>query len=86
MLAFSAPGPTAADVAALCAMLRERGVRVTTISPEPGADLPLPSAVPEALQPVVAAVRGQQIALSAALARHLDPDAPSGLTKVTLTR
>lgn len=86
VLAFSAPGPTAADVAALCAMLRERGVRVTTISPEPGADLPLPSAVPEALQPVVAAVRGQQIALSAALARHLDPDAPSGLTKVTLTR
>ena len=86
VLAFSAPGPAAADVAALCAILRDRGVTVTTISPESGADLPLPSAVPEALQPVVAAVRGQQIALSAALARHLDPDAPSGLTKVTLTR
>jgi glucosamine--fructose-6-phosphate aminotransferase (isomerizing) len=59
---------------------------VSTISPEPGSDLPLPGAVPEALQPVVAAVRGQQIALSAALARNLDPDVPLGLTKVTLTR
>jgi glucosamine--fructose-6-phosphate aminotransferase (isomerizing) len=86
VLAFSAPGPAAADVAALCALLRERGVTVSVISPEPGADLALPRAVPEALQPVVAAVRGQQIALSAALARHRDPDAPTGLTKVTLTR
>jgi glutamine---fructose-6-phosphate transaminase (isomerizing) len=86
VLAFSAPGPAATDVAELCSVLRDRGASVSTISPEPGSDLPLPPAVPEALQPVVAAVRGQQIALSAALARHLDPDAPSGLTKVTLTR
>jgi glucosamine--fructose-6-phosphate aminotransferase (isomerizing) len=86
VLAFSAPGPAAADVAALCVLLRERGVTVSVISPERGADLALPPAVPEALQPVVAAVRGQQIALSAALARHRDPDAPAGLTKVTLTR
>jgi glucosamine--fructose-6-phosphate aminotransferase (isomerizing) len=86
VLAFSAPGPAAADVVELCAVLRQRGVTVSTISAEPGSDLPLPRAVPEALQPIVAAVRGQQIALSAALARHLDPDAPIGLTKVTLTR
>jgi glucosamine--fructose-6-phosphate aminotransferase (isomerizing) len=86
VLAFSAPGPAAADVADLCMVLRDRGATVTTISAEPGSDLPLPPAVPEALQPVVASVRGQQIALSAALARHLDPDAPTGLTKVTLTR
>jgi hypothetical protein len=31
-------------------------------------------------------VRGQQVALNAALDRHLDPDTPTGLTKVTLTR
>ena len=85
VLAFSAPGPAAADVFELCAVLRERGVTVSTIGPEPGSDLLLPRAVPEALQPVVAAVRGQQIALSAALARHVDPDAPLGLTKVTFT-
>ena len=85
VLAFSAPGPAAADVFELCEVLRERGVTVSTIGPEPGSDLLLPRAVPEALHPVVAAVRGQQIALSAALARHVDPDAPVGLTKVTFT-
>lgn len=86
VLAFSAPGPAADDVADLSAVLRARGVTVTAIGPQPGADLPLPATLPEALQPVTAAVRGQQIALYAALARRLDPDAPSGLTKVTLTR
>jgi glucosamine--fructose-6-phosphate aminotransferase (isomerizing) len=86
VLAFSAPGPAGSDVADLCAELRARNATVTMISPEPGADLSLPAAVPEALQPVTAAVRGQQIALSAALARDLDPDSPIGLTKVTLTR
>jgi glutamine---fructose-6-phosphate transaminase (isomerizing) len=86
VLAFSAPGPAAADVAELCGELRARGATVTLISPEPGADLPLPSSIPEALQPLCAAVRGQQIALYAALERHVDPDTPIGLTKVTLTR
>jgi glucosamine--fructose-6-phosphate aminotransferase (isomerizing) len=86
VIAFSAPGPAEADVADLCALLRARGATVTTISPQPGSDLLLPADVPEGLQPVVAAVRGQQIALFAALARRLDPDAPAGLTKVTLTR
>jgi glucosamine--fructose-6-phosphate aminotransferase (isomerizing) len=86
VLAFSTAGPAADDVAALCTVLRERGVTVSTIGTEPGADLPLPRGVPEALQPIVAAVRGQQIAMAAALARQRDPDAPAGLTKVTLTR
>jgi glucosamine--fructose-6-phosphate aminotransferase (isomerizing) len=86
VFAFSTAGPAAADVADLCAVLRARGVTVTVISPGSNADLLLPSAIPEALQPVTASVRGQQIALHAALDRHLDPDAPTGLTKVTLTR
>jgi glucosamine--fructose-6-phosphate aminotransferase (isomerizing) len=86
VLAFSAPGPAVPDMVDMCAMLRARGATVSVISPEPGADLALPPALPEALQPVAAAVRGQQIALYAALARQLDPDAPLGLTKVTLTR
>jgi glucosamine--fructose-6-phosphate aminotransferase (isomerizing) len=85
VVAFSAPGPAASDVVALCAELRARGATVTVISPEAGADLSLPAAVPEALQPVTAAVRGQQIARFTALARDLDPDSPSGLRKVTLT-
>jgi glucosamine--fructose-6-phosphate aminotransferase (isomerizing) len=86
VLAFSTAGPAAADVDTLCAVLRERGVTVSTIGSEPGADLSLPRGLPEALQPIVAAVRGQQIAMSAALSRHRDPDEPAGLTKVTLTR
>jgi hypothetical protein len=36
--------------------------------------------------PVLAAVRGQQIAMLMATRRGLDPDCPGGLSKVTLTR
>jgi len=42
--------------------------------------------VPEALAPIAASVRGQQLALELALRRGLDPDAPRGLNKVTETR
>jgi glucosamine--fructose-6-phosphate aminotransferase (isomerizing) len=86
VLAFAAPGPPAGDVDNLVSELRARGVRVSVISPDPGADLSLPATLPETLQPVVAAVRGQQIAMHCARARRLDPDAPHGLSKVTLTR
>jgi len=41
--------------------------------------------VPEALVPILAVVRAQQVASSLARARGLDPDAPSGLSKVTAT-
>jgi glutamine---fructose-6-phosphate transaminase (isomerizing) len=41
--------------------------------------------LPEALQPIAATVFGQQLARAWALARDLDPDAPLGLSKVTLT-
>lgn len=40
----------------------------------------------ETLQPIVATVHGQQVALAWARARGLDPDAPLGLSKVTATR
>ena len=42
--------------------------------------------VPEALAPIAASVRGQQLALELALRKGLDPDAPRGLNKVTITR
>ena len=84
VLAFSAPGPLAADVAALVDTLAPP--RCDGDAGQPGARRrpAAPGAVPEALQPVFGAVRGQQIALVAALARDLDPDAPTGLSKVTL--
>lgn len=85
VLALHAEGPARADVVDLVADLRERGADVIEIADTPGADLPLPPGVPEALAPVVAVVRAQQLALALARRRGLDPDAPAGLTKVTAT-
>jgi glutamine---fructose-6-phosphate transaminase (isomerizing) len=48
--------------------------------------LPLPPGVPEWLTPVVSVVPGQLWAQALAFARGLTPDAPRGLSKVTLTR
>jgi len=84
VVALSAPGPARADVAELVATLRERGARVLEIACDPEAALPLPP-VAEALAPVVAVVRAQQLARELALARGRDPDAPAGLRKVTAT-
>ena len=50
------------------------------------APLPLADGAPEWLAPVTAVALGQLRALALARARGLDPDAPRGLAKVTLTR
>jgi glucosamine--fructose-6-phosphate aminotransferase (isomerizing) len=50
------------------------------------APLPLRGNAPEWLAPVTAVALGQLLALELCLARGLDPDAPRGLRKVTLTR
>jgi glutamine---fructose-6-phosphate transaminase (isomerizing) len=84
VIALSAAGPARDDVAALVATLRERGAQLVTISTDEDADLILPR-VAEALSPVVAVVRAQQLAHELALARGRDPDAPAGLAKVTAT-
>jgi glucosamine--fructose-6-phosphate aminotransferase (isomerizing) len=51
------------------------------------ADFPMPvsAGVPEWLFPLVSIVPGQLLSLGLALARHLDPDHPEGLTKITAT-
>jgi glucosamine--fructose-6-phosphate aminotransferase (isomerizing) len=64
--------------------LRRRGSPVLLAAPGPDADLVLP-ALPGPLLAVAAAVRAQQLALALAECRHLDPDHPPGLTKVTRT-
>lgn len=46
----------------------------------------LPSTLPEALTPVVLAIPGQLLAEAVAIRRGLDPDAPAGLSKITMTR
>ncbi len=85
VLALNAPGPAEADVRALVDELRARGARVVTMSTEAEADVPLPRDLPEALEPIAAVVRGQQLARALALALGYEPDSPEGLSKVTMT-
>jgi glutamine---fructose-6-phosphate transaminase (isomerizing) len=73
------------DEAALAARLTARGVPHMACGSAPGADLPLPAGVSEVTAPILATIRGQQLALAASLLRGLDPDAPAGLSKVTAT-
>jgi glucosamine--fructose-6-phosphate aminotransferase (isomerizing) len=75
----------AADEAALVARLTAEGVPFAVCSSAPSADLPLPAGVSDVTAPILATIRGQQLALAASLLRGLDPDAPVGLSKVTAT-
>jgi glucosamine--fructose-6-phosphate aminotransferase (isomerizing) len=85
VVALSAPGPAAEDVLDLVAELRRRGAKPLLISSDEEADIPLPRGIPETLAPIVAVVRGQQVARALALSLELDPDTPAGLSKVTVT-
>src|SRR4051812_9082269 len=77
VLAMRAEGPAAADVDEAVAALQSRRADVHVLPPVTG--------VPEALAPIAASVRGQQLSLELALRKGLDPDAPRGLNKVTIT-
>jgi glucosamine--fructose-6-phosphate aminotransferase (isomerizing) len=85
VLAMSTSGPAAADLADLTAGLRARGAAVHEIADRADAELPIPAGLAEPLAAIVAVVRAQQVALALARHRGLDPDAPHGLSKVTLT-
>lgn len=86
VLTFNVPGPAATDMDELIEWLRsEPKARVIQAHPGKGADLPLPPDCPEALAPIPAAVRAQQVALQLALRKGLDPDKPEGLSKITAT-
>jgi glucosamine--fructose-6-phosphate aminotransferase (isomerizing) len=86
LLAVSAAGPAAADVEELAAELERAGTPVLRLADRPGASLPYPGGLAEPLCALPATVRAQQLALSLARQRGLDPDAPPGLRKVTPTR
>jgi glucosamine--fructose-6-phosphate aminotransferase (isomerizing) len=70
-------GPADADLAELRDLLASRGAAAES--------LPVPPGLPETAHVVTAIVRGQQLAMELALARHTDPDAPAHLSKVTAT-
>ncbi len=58
---------------------------IATCTPHADSTLPMPGGLAEVMYTIVATVRGQQLARHLSLARGLDPDHPSGLTKVTPT-
>jgi len=85
ILAFAHPGPASADVLELMGELEARGASTRLAGPLPGSDLPWSERVHETLAPILAVVRGQQLAFSLAMRLGRNPDAPPGLTKVTVT-
>jgi glucosamine--fructose-6-phosphate aminotransferase (isomerizing) len=72
----------AGDESELAARLTAIGVPYAVCGP--GGELPVPGAS-EVIAPILATIKGQQLALASALLRGLDPDAPAGLRKVTET-
>jgi glucosamine--fructose-6-phosphate aminotransferase (isomerizing) len=85
VVAMCTDGPARSDVESLVEQLRAREASVLVVGSGAQADVPLPRAMPEALAPIVAVVRGQQLAYELALRLGFDPDSPEGLTKVTAT-
>jgi len=59
--------------------------RVLIVGDGEGADVWLPGEAPETLSPILAVVRGQQLAYELATVLGYDPDSPVGLAKVTPT-
>jgi glucosamine--fructose-6-phosphate aminotransferase (isomerizing) len=72
--------------------LKSRGAELLVIADgqdllaEAVTPLPLPAGVPEWLSPLVAVVPGQLFALHLTLTKGNDPDQPTGLKKVTITK
>ena len=85
VVALCARGPAESDVTSLVDDLRARGASVLVVGSGEQSDVPLPGGAPEPLAPIVAVVRGQQLAHELALRLGYDPDSPEGLTKVTAT-
>jgi glucosamine--fructose-6-phosphate aminotransferase (isomerizing) len=90
---LAAPGPRAfEDLDAVVGLAKDTGTPLVAISDRPEIlaageiAMPLPAGTPEWLSPLVAVAPGQLFALGLCQARGMDPDAPRGLRKVTLTR
>jgi glutamine---fructose-6-phosphate transaminase (isomerizing) len=70
-------GPADTDLDELRALLASRRAQA--------ASLPVPPGLAEAVHVIAAITRGQQLAYELARVRHVDPDAPAHLSKVTAT-
>lgn len=85
VLLLDGGGPASADLVEIGERLAGLSAAVATCGVGPARTLSLRRDLPEALQAVVATVRGQQLARFWATARGFDPDFPAGLSKVTRT-
>lgn len=89
--AIAAAGPTLPEIEMVLERLRDAGARIVVASNSPEAlayaDIPLrlPEG-PEWLSPLSAIIPGQLFAYHLALAKHLDPDHPRHIQKVTRTQ
>lgn len=89
VLAVVGDGPGGESMREVLAKLGQRRAEVATVGPQPvtgaTAQLRVP-ALEERIAPLVDMLPLQRLALTLALARGQDPDAPRGLDKVTTTR
>jgi glutamine---fructose-6-phosphate transaminase (isomerizing) len=89
-LAIRPDGLMGADVDATLAAVAARGGRTTVFGGSETEGRPealsLPHSLPEALTPLLFVVPGQLLVEAVAIGRGVNPDAPDGLGKVTLTR
>lgn len=89
-LAIRPDGPMGASIDGTLTTLAAAGSRPWVIAGSEIAAtervIALPVALPAALAPIVHVLPGQLLAEAVARARGRDPDAPAGLSKVTLTR
>jgi glucosamine--fructose-6-phosphate aminotransferase (isomerizing) len=85
ILAFAHPGPASDDVLELVTELKSRAANTRLAGPVEGSVMSWAATAPEILVPVLAVARAQQVALALARILGRDPDAPQGLTKVTVT-
>lgn len=91
LIALAPEGKTFQTMKALIYEVKELGAETIILSnhlafsEDSHRFLPLPTALPEWLSPIVAVVPGQLLALSLTIARGNDPDRPRSLKKVTRT-
>ncbi len=92
VLLIAPSGKGAVDVPKVLELVEQRGARLIAISDDPHVlaraelALRLPSAMPEWVSPIAAAVAAQLLAGAWARGSGLDPDRPRGLSKITKTR